>query len=237
MICEFFGIDGDVADVRFHCGDRISDRRNPGNVPHGIEPVPAFGAIVGNENVDGLGAGVKRVGIMGIEGQAAHFAWAAFAVAGFFPSRAEIFAHPNAVAAGTGENFVRRFGRHGHLGNRPLLERRDVLVSSYGRLRFSASRHLHQYDIKDRSHGFTLPDLMGYIYYSAVRWTRRNSRTPFNSIPFKRRSDDVTLESKGPISCQRASLTPACCNTERINFVCSSRNGPSSPLLMNTSST
>ena len=55
------GVDGDIAHVRLNRGDRIGDRRYPGNVPNRIEPLPALRFIVADENVDGFGSRIEGI--------------------------------------------------------------------------------------------------------------------------------------------------------------------------------
>ncbi len=101
-----FRIDRDVADVRLDCSDGIRDCGYPWNIPDRVQTIPILRAVAANKNIDRLGTGVERVRVVRIDRQTADLAWAAFAVAGFFPTSAEIFAQPHSIAARAGKNSV-----------------------------------------------------------------------------------------------------------------------------------
>src|SRR5262249_22027493 len=103
-----FAIDGDVTHVGLDSGHWIGGGRDRRNVPNGIESGPVFSAVPTDEDIDGFGTRVNRIGIAGINRKTTDFSRTALAVTGFRPCSAEIFTQPDAVAAGSGKHLVRR---------------------------------------------------------------------------------------------------------------------------------
>jgi len=120
---RIFRVAGDIAHMGFDNCDRVVDRPDPGDIPYRVEPLPTFGGVPADKDIDRFGARVEGIGIAGINGEAANFARAALAVARFFPGGTEIFAQPDAIATGAGKHLIGRRWSDRNFRDFPIFER------------------------------------------------------------------------------------------------------------------
>src|SRR5215813_2014585 len=152
----FFGINGDVTHVGLDSGHRIGGGRDRRNVPNRIESGPVFSTVPADEDIDGFGTSVNRVGIAGINGEAANFSGTALAVTRFRPGSAEIFTQPDAVAAGSGKHFVGRRRRDRNFRNFPIFKPVMLYFPRTAILAFECQHAFVCSQIEYRCHSFFL---------------------------------------------------------------------------------